>query len=162
MVRLTGHGLNIVGESNVCFTFDGLRHKIAILVTSDLGRDGMLVAWHDLQPLEIMSPNFPARILVALGKELALDIMKEFPNVFREKLGEMPMKVPQMKIVLSENAVPYRVSTARQVPFRFQSAANKTVDDLVRSKVIVPEDDPQDWCALGSLCRSQTVLTLEW
>ena len=96
MVSLTGHGLNIVGESKVCFTFD---------------------------------------------------IMKEFPNVFREKLGDLPMNVPKMKIVLSENAVPYRVSTARQVPLRFQSAAKKTVDDLVRSKVIIPADDPQDWCA---------------
>ena len=49
----------------------------------------MLVAWHNLQPLEIISPNFPARISAAVGKELALDIMKEFPNVnvFREKLG---------------------------------------------------------------------------
>ena len=86
---------------------------------------------------------------VALGKELALDIMKEFPNVFRETLGERPMNMPQMKIVLSENAVPFRVSTARQVPLRFQKAADKTVDDLVCLKVIVPEDDAQDWCALG-------------
>ena len=68
---------------------------------------------------------------------------------FREKLWELPMNVPKMKIVLSENAVPYHVSMARQVPLRFQSAANNTVDDLVRSKVIIPEDDPQDWCALG-------------
>ena len=61
MVSLTGHGLNIVKESNVCLTFDGLKHETAFLVTSDLGVDSMLVAWHDLQPLEIMSPNFPAR-----------------------------------------------------------------------------------------------------
>ena len=27
MVSLTGHGLNIVGESNLCFTFDGIRHE---------------------------------------------------------------------------------------------------------------------------------------
>ena len=113
MVSLTGHGLNIVGEWNVCFTFDGLRHETAISVASDLGGDSMLVAWHDIQPLEIISPNFPARISVALGKELALDIMKEFPNVFCEKLCEMPMNVPKMKIALSENAVPYHVSTAR-------------------------------------------------
>ena len=149
VVSLTSHGLNIVGESNVCFTFDGIKHETAVLVASDLGEDSMLVAWHDLQPLEIISPNFPARISVALGKELALDIMKEFPNVFREKLGELPMNVPKMKIVLSENAVLFRVSRTRQVPLRFQSAANKTVDDLVRSKVIIPEDDPQDWYALG-------------
>ena len=75
--------------------------------------------------------------------------MKEFPNVFRKKLGELPMNVPKMKILLSENAVPYRVSRARQALLRFQKATEKTVDVLVRSKVIVPEDDPQNWCALG-------------
>ena len=149
MVSLTGHGLNIIGKSNVCFTFDGLKHETAILVGSNLGGDSMLVAWHDLQLLEIIPPNFPTRISAAVGKELALDIMKEFPDVFREKLGELPMNVPKMKIVLSENAVPFRVSTARQVPLCFQEAADKTVDDLVRSKVIIREDDPQDWCALG-------------
>ena len=149
MVSLTGHGLNIVGESNVRLTFDGITHETAILIASDLGGDSMLVAWHDLQPLEIISPNFPARISAAVGNELVMNIMKEFPNVFRDKLGDLPMNVPKMRIVLSENAVPFRVSTARQVPLRFQEPANKTVDDLVKSKVIIREDDPQDWCALG-------------
>ena len=75
--------------------------------------------------------------------------MKEFPSVFRDKLEELPINVPKMRIVLTENAEPFRISTARQVPLHFQEAANKTVEDLVRSKVIVKEDDPQDWCALG-------------
>ena len=103
-VSLTGHGLNIIGESNVCLTFDGLTHETAILIASDLGGDSMLVAWHDLQPLEIISTNFPARILAAVGKELVSDIMKEFP---RAKLGDLPMNVPKMRIVLSENAIPF-------------------------------------------------------
>ena len=144
MVSLTGHGLNIIGESNVCLTFDGLKHETAILVASYLGIDSMLVTWHDLQPLEIISPNFPSRILAAVGRELASDIMIEFPNVYRDKLGMLPMNVPKMRIVLSKNAIPIRVSTARQVPLRFQEAANNTVDDLVRSKVIIREDDPKD------------------
>ena len=66
----------------------------------------MLVSWHDLQPLEIIYPNFPARI------SAAVDIMKEFPNVFRDKLGEMSMNVPKMRIVLSENAIPFNVSAS--------------------------------------------------
>ena len=53
-----------------------------------------------------ISPNFPARILAAVGRELASDIMKEFPNVFRDKLGELPMNVPKMRIVLSKNENP--------------------------------------------------------
>ena len=69
MVSLTGHGLNIIGESNVCLTFDGLQHETAILVASDLGGDSMLVSWHDLQPLEITSLNFPAIILAAVGNQ---------------------------------------------------------------------------------------------
>ena len=56
----------------------------------------MLVAWHDLQPLEIISPNFPVRISAVVGKELVTDIMKEFPNVFRDKLGDLPMNVPKI------------------------------------------------------------------
>ena len=79
---------------------------------------------------------------MALSKELTTEIMKEFPTVFRDKLGELPMNVPKMKIVLAENAVPYQISTSRQVPLRFQRAAEKTVEDLVRLKVIVDENDP--------------------
>ena len=109
----------------------------------------MLVAWHDLQPLEVIPLNLPSRISVAMSKELTTGIMQEFPTVFCDKLGELPMNVPKMKIVLAENAVPYRVSTSRQVPLRFQRAAEKNVGDLVLLKVIVEENEPQDWCALG-------------
>ena len=42
----------------------------------------MLVAWHDLQPLEVIPPNFPARISVAMSKELTTGIMQEFPTFF--------------------------------------------------------------------------------
>ena len=142
MVSLTGHGLNIIGESNVCLGYEGLRHETAVLVASDLSGDSMLVAWHDLQPLEVIPHNFPARISVAMSKELTTGIMKDVPTVFWDKLGEFPMNVPKMKIVLTENAVPYRISTSRQVPLRFQRAAEKTVYDLVRLKVIMEENYP--------------------
>ena len=47
-----------------------------------------------------------------MSKELTSGIMQEFPTIFRDKLGELTMNVPKMKIVLAENAVPYRVSTS--------------------------------------------------
>ena len=47
----------------------------------------MLVAWHDLQPLEVIPPNFLARISVVMSKELTAGIMQEFPTVFCDKLG---------------------------------------------------------------------------
>ena len=118
MVSLTGHGLNIIGESNVCLSYEGLRHETAVWIAFDLSGDSMLVAWHDLKPLEVIMPNFPARNSVAMSKELTTGIMQEFPTFFRDKLGELPMNVPKMKIVLAENAVPYRISTSRQVSFK--------------------------------------------
>ena len=87
----------------------------------------MLVAWHDSQPLEIISPKFPARISAVVGKELVSDIMKEFPNLIRDKLCDLPMNVPKMRIVLSENDIPFRVSTARQVPLRFQCHSDRAM-----------------------------------
>ena len=82
MVSLTGHSLNIIGESNVCLSYEGLRHETAVLIASDLNGNSMLVAWHDLQPLEVIPPNFPARISVAMSKELTTGIMQEFPTFF--------------------------------------------------------------------------------
>ena len=75
MVSLTCHGFNLHGESNVCFHFDGLQLETTFLIASDLGGNAMPVAWQDLQPLEIIYPNVPARISAAVGKELALYIM---------------------------------------------------------------------------------------
>ena len=59
-----------------------------ILFAQYMHTDSMLVAWHNLQPLEVIPHNFPARILVAMSKELTTGIMQEFPTVFRDKLGE--------------------------------------------------------------------------
>ena len=103
------HGLNIIGESNVCLSYEGLPHETAVLVASDLSDDSMLVAWHNLQPLKVISPNFPARISATMSKALTSGIMKEFPTVFRDEIGELPMNVQKMKIVLAGNAILYRV-----------------------------------------------------
>ena len=44
MISLTGHGLNIIGESNVCLSYEGLRHETAVLIASDLSGDACSVA----------------------------------------------------------------------------------------------------------------------
>ena len=57
------------------------------------------------------------------------------------------MNVPETKIHLTDPYVPYRVSTARQVPLRFQTMAEQIVMDLIKAQVIVPESKPTEWCA---------------
>ena len=54
---------------------------------------------------------------------------------------------PEMKIHLTDPYVPYRVSTARQVPLRFQTMAEQIVMYLIKAQVIVPESEPTEWCA---------------
>ena len=65
--------------------------------------------------------------------------MGEFPEVFRDTLTEEPMRVPEMRIELRENAVPYCITTPRQVPLRYQESVSKMLDDLVSSKIIAKE-----------------------
>ena len=102
---------------------------------------------HNLQPLDIISNTFPARISASASHDLTLSIVNDFPSVFVEKLGKSPMNVPEMKIHLTDPYIQYCVSTARQVPLRFQTMAEQIVTDLVKAQVIEPESDPTEWCA---------------
>ena len=135
--------MDIVGEAHVVLKFDGLKHTTFALIA--WGMDFMcLIAWHDLQPLDIISYTFPARISASASYDLTSSIVNDFPSVFVEKMDKSPMNVPEMKIHLTDPYVPYHVSTARQVPLRFQMMAEQIVTDLVKAKVIEPEADPAE------------------
>ena len=92
---------------------------------------------------------FPARISASASHDLTSSIVNDFPSVLVEKLSKSPMNVPEMKIHLTDPYVPYRASTARQVPLHFQTMAEQIVQDLVKARVIEPESEPTEWCALA-------------
>ena len=153
MNGITGHGLHIIGETDVTLEYDGLSLTTSVLVADNIS-DAMLVCWHDCQALEIISKDFPARLRSVqkdetVARQLAINILNAYPTVFKDKLSETPMNVPEMTIHLMENCVPYRVSTARQVPYRFQEAASLTTKELLEAGIIVEEGEPQPWCAPG-------------
>ena len=52
-----------------------------------------------------------------------------------------------MKIFLKPCSIPYRVSSPRPIPLRFQEAANTEIAKHIASGVIVPCDEPKDWCS---------------
>ena len=134
MNSITGP-LDIVEEANVVLKFDGLRHTTFALIAR--GMDfACLIAWHDLQPLEVISNTLPARISASASHDLTSSIVNDFPSVFVEILSKSPMNVQEMKIHLTDPYVPYRVSTARQVPLRFQTMAEQIVMDLIKAQVI--------------------------
>ena len=138
--------MDIVGEANLVLKFDGLKHTTFALIARGMDFT-CLIAWHDLQPLDIISHTFPARISASASHDLTSSIVNDFPSVFVEKLGKSLMNVPEMKIHLTDSYVLYRVSTARQVPLRFQTMVEQIVQDLVKARIIEPESDPTEWCA---------------
>ena len=130
MNSITGP-MDIAGEANMVLKFDGLRHTTFALIARGMDFT-CLIAWHDLQPLDIISHTFPARISASASHDLTSSIVNNFPSVFVEKLGKSPMNVPEMKIHLTDPYVPYRVSTARQVLSVFRQWQNKLYRILSR------------------------------
>ena len=97
-----------------------------------------LISWHDLielgwelkhQMRALQSSDTASQVSMA-------KLMKRFDTVFSDELSETPMKAPPMKINLKDNAKPFRISTARQVPLRFKEESDKEVQSYIDKGVI--------------------------
>ena len=51
-----------------------------------------------------------------------------------------------MKIYLQDHSIPYRVSVPRPIPLRFQEPANREIARHIEPSVIIPSDEPTEWC----------------
>ena len=58
-------------------------------------------------------------------------------------------------IHLKENAVPYHVSVARQIPLQFQEQANKTIQQLLDSKIVAKVRHSQCMVFAWILCSER-------
>ena len=55
-----------------------------------------------------------------------------------------------MKIYLTPGEkTPFRISTARQIPLHWREKAERIVKKLLDGGVLMRQDDPTEWCALG-------------
>ena len=64
-----------------------------------------------------------------------------------DELSPEPMKTDTpMHIHIKGGATPRKVTTARRVPLRYKSEAEKTVQELIKKGVIVPANETTDWC----------------
>ena len=78
-------------------------------------------------------------------QESMAKMMKKFSTVFSDELSETPMKAPPMKIHLKDNAKPFRITTARQVPLRFKEESDKEVQSYIEKGVFVKVMEPTPW-----------------
>ena len=80
---------------------------------------------------------------------LRLKVITKFEDIFRDTLTEQPMSGDPVQIHLKDNAKPFRVSVARQIPLRFREPADKAIQQLMDNKVIAKCDEPTEWCSPG-------------
>ena len=77
-------------------------------------------------------------------------LIRDYPNILTDDLPEESMEGCHMKIYLTPGQkTPFRVTTARQVPLHWVEKAEKVVTKLIKEKVIMPQEEPTEWCALG-------------
>jgi hypothetical protein len=160
------------GTIKLYATVNGQETLINGLVSDDM-HDEILLSWHDMVGLGILSPQFPhgtvdvpapakavPQPLVVFRIRKAptdpevpqnLEAMKiKFADVLGTTLDEAAgsMKGPKMTIRLKEERVkPLSITTARQIPLHLNKMAEKLVAELIKSKVLVAETGPTEWCS---------------
>ena len=131
-----------------------LQHREKTTVTSAIVASGVshpaLISWHDLKYLGVIPSSFPNASCSAVSVSHLRDtVLREFPSVFRDTISENPMVGPPVHIHLKDNAIPFRVSVARQVPLRFQEKADVAIQQLLDAKIIAKCTNPTTWCSPG-------------
>ena len=91
-----------------------------MIVAENVSRDA-LFSWHDLQQLGVIPATFPQANACSSASidNLRSKVLSKFEDIFRDTLTEQPMSGDPVQIHLKDNAKPFRVSVARQIPLRF-------------------------------------------
>ena len=118
-----------------------------VLVSSDLNHSA-LISWQDLQNLRVIPASFPAVAAVAhCSQDLKTKTLSAFSSVFSDSLDNKPMCTQRMKIYLKDNCVPYLVSAPHPICLRFQEPAASEISKYIASGIIIPCDEPTEWCS---------------
>ena len=88
------------------------------------------------------------------SSEIKSRLLSEFADVFTAPIsteggGTMPkpMKGPPMEIRLKEEAKPVACHIPRKIPYALEGLVKKELDEMVKKGLLVPVDDPTDWCS---------------
>jgi len=133
--------------------FHNIAHVVNALVTPVMHQE-MMLSWHDLVGMRVISPNFPFDVIPAAvsvtrakhiltsadDREVAL-VKEDFKDVFGNELkeGYIGLHGAPMHIELRTDVdvKPCHVKTARPIPLHLRAGAQKVLDELLASKRIV-------------------------
>ena len=140
------------GSAKVKARANGINVSMDVLVSNAI-QDEMLVSYKDLIALQIIPGGFPNTIIQKCREVTRIEprevLREKYPDVLSDELSPEPMKTDApMHIHIKEGATPKKVSKARRIPLRYKCEAEKTVQELIESGVIiVPAIETTDWCS---------------
>ena len=93
-------------------------------------------------------PSIPEKYNPTLQEreEHVKQIKEAFPSVFDTSTVLKPMKGEPMRIPLSEDAVPYSITTARNIPYGWRDKVKRELDEMVEKEIITEVVEPTQWC----------------
>ena len=149
LLTANGSSMTVLGQARLYMQLKDKTTVTYAIVASGVSHPA-LISWHDLKYLGVISSTFPsASCSVVSPAKLCEQVLQAFPTVYRDEITETPMVGEPVKIHLKDNAIPFRISVARQVPLRFQEQAEKAIQHLLDSKIITRCDKPTAWCSPG-------------
>ena len=127
LLTATGQKMHVNGKINLDLTSAWQKGRIEVLVSSDLD-DDMLLGIKHLREFKRILQGFGNTILNdhevfcfrTTVKLLSEEFTTEFDNTLSDELNPLPMKGDPMRISLKPNAIPKKVTGARQVPLRYE------------------------------------------
>jgi transposase InsO family protein len=130
--------LSVKCNGGKCVTIDAI-------VSSDLENE-ILLSWHDLIKMGVLSEDFPK--VHVMHQDYIKALCNEFSDVLSDQLGDRVMKGPPMHISLRQdpNFKPPKVWTARRTPLHLQDAAAKELQRLLDEGTIEPVTEPSVFC----------------
>ena len=74
--------MTVVSEADVRVTYGKFVHETTVLMSSDV-KYSLLVSWHDLQFLDVLSQIFLASVSASVNDSIKNSILEEFSEVLK-------------------------------------------------------------------------------
>ena len=131
---------------------------------------GFLLSWYHAKDLRILPECFPDQIhrvskqiesklqsenppactekhpSIKVRQEHARKLKEAFKSVFEVEKQLQPMQGKPMRILLTENATPFALTSPRTIPFAWKDQIKHQLDDMVEKNIIKEVTGPTDWC----------------
>ena len=150
LVAANNTDMPVNGIAELQLTFNNKSFILSVVVTPSFSND-LIISWRDLQRMKVIPDNFPSPINESIASvslaEVKAQLLRQYSDVFNDKLSKTPMKGNKMTIHLKPSSCvkPFRTLTARPIPVHWQAEANNEIDRLIEAGILAKEDGPTSW-----------------